>query len=78
MYLEHGEQNELTCIVAAGDNSYLRIVYFDDTLAPMADAMLPEFVVRDEVLIELYPFIPGHISNAHGDAERSMMMHELS
>lgn len=56
--------------MAASDYSWLRVVHFDDTFAAMADAVLPEFVVRDEVLIELYPFIPSHISDAHGDAKR--------
>ena len=58
--------------MASGDYSRLRLIDFDDALAAMADTMFPESMVRDEVLIQFYPFVPGHVPDAHGDTMHSM------
>ena len=63
--------------MAASHDSRLRVVHFDDTLTAVADAVLAESVVRNKVLVQLYPFIPSHISYAHGHTERDAM-HEWS
>ena len=58
--------------MASGDYSRLRLIHFDDALATMADTMFPESMVRDEVLVQLYPFVPSHVPNTHGDTAHSM------